>query len=282
MKSDMTTRFKQFSSRLFRGYGFPVVASLFIHGVMFGLMIVKWPGSPPLTVSPASIKATVVPPSKPVVREVEDKAAIEQARKAEQEKQKAEQEKAQRQQEQQRKAREEAERQKQIALKKKQEAEAKKAAEDARRKEQERQQALAKERQAQQKREQDALKKKLADEQAAREQKALAEAEQAAEDAVEVSQYSRMLTELVSQTWNRPLSARNSMVTEIEIRLSPFGQLQGYKIIKGSGNDAFDRSVVQAIKLAAPFVELKSMDRRIFDRYFRRVTIRFSPEDLVR
>ncbi len=280
MKSDMTTRFTQCSSRWLRGYGFPVVASLLIHAVALGLMVVQWSSPPPLMVPPANIKASLVPPPDPVVREVEDKVAIEGARKAAQEK--AAQEKVRRQQEQQRKVQEEAERQKQIALKKQQEAQVKKAAEDARRKEQQRQEALAREREAQKKREQDALKKKLAAEQAARVQKMQAEAEQAAKDAIEVSHYSTVLTKLVSQTWNRPLSARNGMTTTIEIRLSPFGQLQGYKIIKGSGNDAFDGSVVQAIKLAAPFVELKSLDRRIFDRYFRRITIRFSPEDLIR
>jgi colicin import membrane protein len=53
----------------------------------------------------------------------------------------------------------------------------------------------------------------------------------------------------------------------------------GVRIIKSSGNPAFDLSAEQAVKKVDSFVEIKDMPSRIFEAQFRRFTLRFSPED---
>ncbi|MGB1272479.1 MAG: energy transducer TonB, partial [Endozoicomonas sp.] len=101
-------------------------------------------------------------------------------------------------------------------------------------------------------------------------------------DEQQVAKYSAVIKSLAAQYWNRPPSARNSMVAEFRISLSPFGDVLDISMVKSSGNDEFDRSVIQAIKRASPFSELKQLDRRVFEQYFRRIIFRFKPEDLVR
>ena len=168
-------------------------------------------------------------------------------------------------------------REREIALKKQQEAEEKARREAKARKERERQERLEQERLRKQ---QEELRQRLQQEQLQREQaQAAAQAEQ---EATEVARYSGLFRQLVAQHWNRPPSARNNMVATLQVALSPYGDLLEVRLIESSGNDAYDRSVVQAVQRAAPFPEVRNLERRIFDKNFRRFNFRFRPEDLVR
>ena len=66
----------------------------------------------------------------------------------------------------------------------------------------------------------------------------------------------------------------------IEIRLVPTGRIVGVNVVKSSGDLAFDRSVEQAAFKAEQFEEIKQLDPRLFEKYFRVVKVAFSPEDL--
>ena len=107
-------------------------------------------------------------------------------------------------------------------------------------------------------------------------------AQQLEKDQLEQSKYIALIKNLTSQYWNRPPSARNNMEADIRISLSPFGDVLDLTLVKSSGNEEFDRSVIQAIRRASPFTEINKLDRRLFDQYFRRFTFRFRPEDLLR
>lgn len=97
---------------------------------------------------------------------------------------------------------------------------------------------------------------------------------------VEVAQsYAAMIRQRVEQKWSRPPSAQKGMETLLEIQLVPTGYVVGVRIIKSSGNPAFDQSAEQAVKKVDSFVEIKDMPSRIFETQFRRFTLRFSPED---
>jgi TonB family protein len=99
-------------------------------------------------------------------------------------------------------------------------------------------------------------------------------------DGETANSYLRLITARLSQSWNRPKSARRNMETLIELRLVPTGRLLGIEILESSGDIAFDRSVEQAAYKAAPFSELQKMEPRIFEQYFRSVKIVFNPEEL--
>lgn len=136
-----------------------------------------------------------------------------------------------------------------------------------------------------QKTEQD--KKKKRDQQAKEAQKALDAALQKEEqmistqvDDVSSKSYEEMIAERVSQNWSRPPSARKGMVTVLEIKMLPTGQVIGVRVVKSSGDAAFDRSAEQAVKRIDRFDEVKNIPPDIFEKRFRQFTFTFNPEDL--
>ena len=82
----------------------------------------------------------------------------------------------------------------------------------------------------------------------------------------------------IVRNWSRPPSARNGMETLLRVFLVPTGEVVDVKVIDSSGNDAFDRSAVLAVRKAARFDVPE--DSRRFERDFREFTVIFKPEDL--
>jgi len=216
------------------------------------------------------------PQSKPqtktqeIKKEVREPDNIEYLRKQEQQKQ-----------EQQKQEKAKQERLKQEKLKQ----------EKAKKQAQEKQQREAAERAAKDKAAKDkAQKDKTLKEQAEAERRKANEAlarEVAAEQAqqqqladIEVAQsYAALIRQRVERNWSRPPSAQKGMEVLLEIQLVPTGYVAGVRIIKSSGNPAFDQSAVQAVNKVESFVEIKELPSRIFEAQFRRFTLRFSPED---
>lgn len=82
----------------------------------------------------------------------------------------------------------------------------------------------------------------------------------------------------IIQNWSRPPSARNGMEALLRVRLFPTGELMDVKLEDSSGNDAFDRSAVQAVRKAGRF--MVPDNTRLFERSFREFTLLFRPDDL--
>ena len=80
--------------------------------------------------------------------------------------------------------------------------------------------------------------------------------------------------------WSRPPSARNDMKARFRVELVPSGELLGVMLLETSGNAAFDRSAEIAIRKASPF-EMPP-DNDVFEAHFRRFTLLFNPQDLLR
>ena len=82
----------------------------------------------------------------------------------------------------------------------------------------------------------------------------------------------------IIQNWSRPPSARNGMESILRVFLIPTGEVVDVKVQQSSGNDAFDRSAVLAVRKAERFVV--PVDSLRFERDFREFTVLFRPEDL--
>lgn len=110
--------------------------------------------------------------------------------------------------------------------------------------------------------------------------RAAKQAEQAAIDAEAVASMESVMFDMISSQWIRPPGVNSELEATLEVRLLGTGELaiNGIKIIKSSGNDAFDRSAVQAIEKAAPFPLLR-LEPRQRDK-FRQLVFVFTPEDL--
>lgn len=79
----------------------------------------------------------------------------------------------------------------------------------------------------------------------------------------------------VRQFWVRPSASRSDLETVVNLRLEPDGAVVpgSVRIIEGSGNAAFDQSVVVAVNQASP---LPVPDGREFD-LFRDFNLVFRP-----
>ncbi len=89
-----------------------------------------------------------------------------------------------------------------------------------------------------------------------------------------VSQIQREIVE----NWSRPPSARNGMEALLRVFLVPTGEIVDVVLQDSSGNDAFDRSAILAVRKAERFQV--PGDSRQFERNFREFTVLFRPEDL--
>jgi colicin import membrane protein len=78
--------------------------------------------------------------------------------------------------------------------------------------------------------------------------------------------------------WSRPPSARNGMQAVLRVILVPTGEVVNVVVEEGSGNDAFDRSALLAVRKAERF-QVPTQSRQ-FERDFREFTVLFRPEDL--
>lgn len=256
-----------------------IFISMIGHGVLVWLVVWGWSAATPREniKKPNYIKATLVQleeKAKPTVKtrpkpKVTNNAAKRQALKL---KNKREKLAAQKQAKQQK-----AEKQRKNQLAKKQ-AEAEKKRTELKQKERQQKEEL--QRKADLLKELEQERQQELEQTIALENARIKAEQQAAEHALIAQSYNSIINEKVSDNWSRPASARNGMVVSLRIHLVPTGNVVGVDVIKSSGNSAFDRSAVRAVKKAENFPELQKIPIHIFEQYFRKFKLEFSPEDL--
>lgn len=99
-------------------------------------------------------------------------------------------------------------------------------------------------------------------------------------DAEVAQSYRQGIYQAVVANWSRPPSARNRMEAKLLVELVPTGDVVSVTVVESSGNVAFDRSAEAAVRKARRFEVPKEPE--VFERYFRRFTLLFRPEDLLR
>ena len=102
------------------------------------------------------------------------------------------------------------------------------------------------------------------------------EAEQ--EEAQSLGELDRYLITLRDHTrayWIRPPSSRRGLVCTVEVILLPGGEVQDVRLVRSSGDRAYDRSVIAAIFKASP---LPVPSGRLFEQ-FRRFHYEFKAEN---
>ena len=246
---------------LMSGYGKAIAVSVILHLLLVLAVIFGWQTTAVKSKSytPRYIEAKLVQ-LKSSAKKVPSKAVKSKPKKIDVAKQRREQE---------RKRNLAAEAKRKIDLSKAK-AKKKKAAEDKARRDKERKKKVL----AQQQRDQ-----QLQDEldQALLEEEELLEAETVAELA---QSYSAVIAKRIHENWSRPPSARNGMECLLLLHLVPSGEVVDVSVIEGSGNGAFDRSAEQAVRRVGRFNELQGMPTNVFEQNFRRLKMRFKPQDL--
>lgn len=221
-------------------------------------------------------------------KKAEEQKQAEEARKADAAK-KAETEKAAEQQ-----------RQADIAKKRAEEEAKKKAAEDAKKKAAEDAKKKAAE-EAKKKAAAEAAKKKAAEDakrkaedarrKAAEDQKAAALAELLSDNVQNQQSLAEthgdqvagnlddLIIKLITENWQRPMSARRGMSVELLIQMLPDGTVTNASVSRSSGDAPFDNSAVAAVRNVGRIPEMQQLDRATFDRMYRQRRVIFKPED---
>lgn len=239
----------------------PAIVTVVIHALILGVLLVGWEGKaePNRVVPPNFVNAKLV--------QLEDKSKKKASAKKKPKKidltaKRKAQERLKR----------EAEKKRQAAIRKKKAEDAKKAAEQKK--------AL----EAQKKKEQEAQKQRELERRLQQEfEQALAEEEGLLleeEYATEAQSFTSKFRQRVENNWARPPSARTGMRCMLAIQLVPTGRIVSVNISESSGNAAFDRSAVQAVKKVEVFPEVKEMTPEVFERYYRKFNFLFDPQDL--
>lgn len=96
-------------------------------------------------------------------------------------------------------------------------------------------------------------------------------------DDKDIAKYKALITREIQQNWSRPPGTRPELKVELEIRLGPGGELLTARVVQTSGNEAFDRSALQAVNRISTFPVPE--EPRLFE-HFRTLNLVFKPEDL--
>jgi|GEM_PF-1361207 len=95
-----------------------------------------------------------------------------------------------------------------------------------------------------------------------------------------VSAFRYGIYERIVSNWSRPPSARNGMEAKLLVELIPTGEVMGVTLIDGSDSVAFDQSAEAAVRKSRRFKVPEESE--LFESHFRRFTLLFRPEDLIR
>lgn len=275
-------------------YTLPIIFAIIVHVIGALLLFSQWPdfNKKKLPPVPKFITASVVQEQNQVVKKQQEKkrkqAVREKKRKQEAQKRKLKQEAekkkkrllAQKKRAQAIKKAKQLEKkraqQKKLAKAKKQ-AEQKKLAEKKKRAEQQR---LAEEQRKKKAWEQELLEKRALEEAEKELQREVAEAIEAERQAAITDDFSSQIKQHVTAMWNYPHSVTNpNLEVKVRVTLLPTGQVMGVVIISSSGQAVLDESVEKAIYAASPLPVPE--DSAVFEKQFRRFTMKFRPEDAV-
>lgn len=89
-----------------------------------------------------------------------------------------------------------------------------------------------------------------------------------------------LIVQLVSQNWSRPDAARNGMQVVLDVEFLADGTISRVVVARSSGNPAFDSSALAAVRSVARVREIQNLDRATYERFYRKRSMAFRPEDL--
>lgn len=104
----------------------------------------------------------------------------------------------------------------------------------------------------------------------------LAQAELNAVRHSEATKHSLLIRRTIEAVWRKPSQYSLGTKVALRIKLLPDGTVDSVKVIRSSGNDAFDRSAVTAVRKVRQLPVPRSLD--LFSEYFRSFVLVFSPD----
>ena len=99
-----------------------------------------------------------------------------------------------------------------------------------------------------------------------------------ADNADVIEQISYKVIKDIEALWIRPNSAEIGMFADFELNLNRSGIIENIEMKKTSGDKAFDRTALNAIRKYKQIRYVRSLDDQTFQKYFSSFILRFKPE----
>ena len=93
-----------------------------------------------------------------------------------------------------------------------------------------------------------------------------------------VEQISYKVIKDIEALWIRPNSAKIGMFADFNLRISRLGIIENIEMKQTSGDNAFDRAALNAIRKYKQINYVRNLDDQTFQAYFSNFTLRFKPE----
>lgn len=138
-----------------------------------------------------------------------------------------------------------------------------------------REEELKKKREAEEKAKKEAAEKKRREEALRKQLEAEEKAEQERKFQSLTLKYIGLIQGKVSRAWIRPVGVRKGLSCTVAVKLIPGGEVIDARVVKTSGNAAFDRSVETAVLKASP---LPMPSEPGLQQRFRNINFEFKPE----
>ena len=93
-----------------------------------------------------------------------------------------------------------------------------------------------------------------------------------------VEQISYKVIKDIEELWIRPNSVKIGMFADFNLRINRLGFIENIEMKQTSGDKAFDRAALNAIRKYKQIKYVKNLDDQTFQTYFSNFTLRFRPE----
>ena len=93
-----------------------------------------------------------------------------------------------------------------------------------------------------------------------------------------VEQISYKVIKDIEALWIRPNSAKFGMFADFNLRINRLGIIENIEMKQTSGDNAFDRAALNAIRKYKQIKYVRNLDDQTFQAYFSNFTLRFRPE----
>ena len=93
-----------------------------------------------------------------------------------------------------------------------------------------------------------------------------------------VEQISYKVIKDIEELWIRPNSVKIGMFADFNLRINKLGIIENIEMKQTSGDEAFDRAALNAIRKYKQIKYVRNLDDQTFQTYFSNFTLRFRPE----
>jgi TonB family protein len=93
-----------------------------------------------------------------------------------------------------------------------------------------------------------------------------------------IAQVDSILAKRISENWYKPANAKDSLNAVVLVKMSRDGKVASAKIVKASGNDAFDTSIISAVNSIMAIKEVAQLSEADYKKAYASRPIQFTPQ----